>query len=236
MKLHNSLLILTIFFIAFVSCSYENTATVTIDTGMKQAKVDIIDTLIAFISLSQPAKADPVPGQLNIISIIVTVRAYDIQTFAQNIPLDTGRVTLEIPAGIQRTFEVVGFVANGENPPLRQYGGISTVDLSPGENATIVIKMGRLPNIDFYYDQLEFYISIDEQYIEDIDFVNVFISEDNKNWNFLIRVFKNNFYYDNAYYIYKYDMDPYYIFQQYYKAIGYNLYGMSDEHIIYTQY
>ena len=130
-----------------LSCSYENTATVTIDTGIrKQAQLSLIDKVIAWFSLSKAVQADPVPSYLYIYSIAVNVSASDMQTIKETIPLDTGKITLEVPAGSQRTFEVVGY----DEAERRYYGGIATVDLQPGQNVNLDIKMGELNN-KFYY-------------------------------------------------------------------------------------
>jgi len=133
-----------------LSCSYENTATVTIDTGIrKQAQLSLIDKVIAWFSLSKAVQADPVPGQLQqqINQITLTVYAPDMQTITENIPLDTGKITLEVPAGSQRTFEVVGY--NSDN--MREYGGIATVDLQPGQNVNLDIQMGKLLYLGEYW-------------------------------------------------------------------------------------
>jgi len=68
-----------------------------------------------------------------------------MQTITENIPLDTGKITLEVPAGSQRTFEIVaGQQAVGAPSLTRYYGGIATVDLSPGQNVNLDIEMGKL--------------------------------------------------------------------------------------------
>lgn len=143
MKRHTLLILVTILIAALVSCSYENTATVTIDTGIRQqAQLNWFDRVLAFLSLSQPLQADPVPGQLGIYYILINVSANDIATITREIPIETGTITLEVPAGNQRTFEVVAY-NNGENLN-RLYGGISKVDLSPGQNVNLNIQMGEL--------------------------------------------------------------------------------------------
>ncbi|MDH7555084.1 MAG: hypothetical protein QHH74_15690 [Spirochaetota bacterium] len=129
--------------VAFVSCSYENTATVTIDTGIRQqAQLGWFDRVLAMVGLVTPVQADPLPDPLysSITSIIVTVTASDMQTITAEIPLHTGKITLDIPAGSQRTFEVVGYDVGG----FRNYGGITTVDLSPGGHVALEIEIGEL--------------------------------------------------------------------------------------------
>jgi hypothetical protein len=150
-------------------CSYENTATVTIDTGIRQqAQFSWFDRVLAFFSLSQPLQADPVPGNLpySIYSITVTITAGDMETISQSIPMDTGKITLEVPAGSQRTFEVVGY----DSDNMRYYGGITTVDLSPGQQVNLNIEMGELNNIFYYY--YYYYTEskyMDTQYSDTID-------------------------------------------------------------------
>ncbi|MGB4269348.1 MAG: hypothetical protein WBK20_09220 [Spirochaetota bacterium] len=162
MKRQTSLLIIAILFAALISCSYENTATVTIDTGIRQqAQLSIWDTILAWITFSKPAKADPVPGQLGIESVLVKVSASDMQTIEQDIPLNTGKITLEVPAGSQRTFEVVA----KDDDYRRIYGGITTVDLSPGQQVTLNIEMGELISLNsfnpvFENNQITFSLSL----------------------------------------------------------------------------
>jgi len=159
-------LIVIVIVLAMVGCSYENSATVTIDTGIrKQAQLSLIDKVIAWFSLSKAVQADPVPGQLQqqINKITLTVYASDMQAITQTIPLETGKITLEVPAGSQRTFEIVaGQQAVGAPSLTRYYGGIATVDLSPGQNVNLDIEMGELftlpPNsyVSYSYGQINF--------------------------------------------------------------------------------
>ncbi|NMB64635.1 MAG: hypothetical protein GYA16_07170, partial [Spirochaetes bacterium] len=141
--------LITLLVAALFACSYENTATVTIDTGIRQqAQLSLFDRVLAFFSLAQPLQADPVPGTVYVYSIIVNVTANDMETITRDVPLDTGKITLEVPAGSQRTFEVVGYDDGGN----RYYGGITTVDLSPGQQVNLNIEMGELNNkIDYWY-------------------------------------------------------------------------------------
>lgn len=158
MKRHTILMLVTILITALVSCSYENTATVTIDTGIRQqAQLNLFDRVLAFLSLSQPLQADPVPGPLVgqvINKIYVYITSSDIDTITKEIPLETGRITLEVPAGNQRTFTVVaGYQSVGANIFEKNYGGIITVDLSPGQQVNLNIEMGKLPIINYpFYD------------------------------------------------------------------------------------
>jgi hypothetical protein len=155
MKRHTMLMVITLILAGMLACSSGDTATVTIDTGIrKQAQLSILDKLIAWITFSQAVKADQVPTELygNIDSIEVTISASDMGTITEEILTDTGRITLEVPAGSQRTFEVVAI-----DPDHRRfYGGIATVDLSAGQQVELNIKMGELVKIDYWdydYDQ-----------------------------------------------------------------------------------
>ncbi len=162
MKRHTSLLVLTLLFTALISCSYENTATVTIDTGIRQqAQRSWIDHLLAWISFSRPVKADTPPDELYVDKISVTISASDMETITQSIPRDTGRITLEVPAGSQRTFEVVG--NNTYYSAERFYGGITTLDLTAGQQVTLDIAMGKLFFINdgsYYYSSTNSTITI----------------------------------------------------------------------------
>ena len=162
MKRHTILIVITLILAGMLSCSSGDTATVTIDTGIrKQAQLTVWDKVLAWITLSQPVKADPVPIELyQIDSIAVTISASDMGTIKEAIQLETGRITLEVPAGSQRTFEVV---ATTPDYP-RFYGGIATVDLSAGQQVALNIEMGELVNIySWVYNHNDQNIEIDIQ-------------------------------------------------------------------------
>ncbi|NMB64636.1 MAG: hypothetical protein GYA16_07175 [Spirochaetes bacterium] len=133
--------------VAFVSCSYENTATVTIDTGIRhQAQLGWFDRVLAFFSLAQPLQADP-PIDLFFDELEINVTALDMDVISLRFNYDqivnnNGRINLDVPAGNQRTFEVVALA--GSTFPERYYGGIATVDLSPGEHVALEIEIGKL--------------------------------------------------------------------------------------------
>ena len=153
MKRNTIIFITLIAVITMLSCSYENTATVTIDTGIrKQAQLSLIDKFIAWFSLSQPLQADQPPANVSFEELTLTVSASDMSTITQtygysDIINNNGKITLEIPAGSQRTFEVVA--GNGGNS--RIYGGIATVDLSPEQNVNLDIQMGELTIVTPYW-------------------------------------------------------------------------------------
>jgi len=158
MKRHTMLIVITLILAGMLSCSSGDTATVTIDTGIRQqAQLSMLDKLIAWITFSQAVKADPVPSVLDdITSISVTITASDMGTITEEIPLGTGRITLEVPAGIQRTFEVVAIDPDNR----RFYGGIATVDLSAGQQVALNIKMGELTIVEPYWDYIDSFVRI----------------------------------------------------------------------------
>jgi len=151
MKRHTMVIVITLIVAGMLSCSSGDTATVTIDTGIrKQAQLTVWDKVLAWITLSQPVKADPVPSELvgQINSIEVTISASDMGTITETIPTTTGRITLDVPAGSQRTFEVVAL----DSDYRRFYGGIATVDLSAGQQVTLNIEMGKLTIVEPHWD------------------------------------------------------------------------------------
>jgi len=177
MKRHTILIVITLILAGMLSCSSGDTATVTIDTGIrKQAQLTVWDKVLAWITLSQPVKADPVPILLDLItSIEVTISASDMGTIKEAIPLETGRITLEVPAGSQRTFEVVA--TTSDDP--RFYGGIATVDLSAGQQVALNIEMGQLVYIgswNYHYDQQDnIYIGIDIQSSSNVNGFKIYL-------------------------------------------------------------
>jgi len=154
-------------------CSYENTATVTIDTGIRQqAQLNWFDRVIALLSFSQPLQADPVPElPHSITQITLFIKAPDMEAIAQDIPLDSGKITLEVPAGSQRTFEIVAYTNYDLNSDGsfhdRYYGGMTTVDLAPGQEVNLNIEMGELP-VNFYFN-----INASEYILQSIQFDNL---------------------------------------------------------------
>jgi hypothetical protein len=133
---------------ALVSCSQSSTATVTIDTGLGRRdsyrSVSFIDRIIAFLSLGSEAQADP--PSVSVDYITLTISGPDMDTMEATISRDTGVITLEVEAGESRRFTVETYLDDGYGVMLKEYGGISTVDLSPGEFKTITIQMGNLPD------------------------------------------------------------------------------------------
>lgn len=74
-------LIVIVLAFAMVSCSYENTATVTIDTGIrKQAQLSLFDRVLAWLTFANPVTADPVPGDVIFEELTLTVSASDMSS------------------------------------------------------------------------------------------------------------------------------------------------------------
>lgn len=127
-----------------VGCSYSDTATVTIDLGIyKQAKLSLYDRVLAWIAFSTPVTADQLPVGFETLQINVNVTAPDMDTmsweFGNNeVIANNGKITLTVPAGAQRTFEIVAMQDSN-----RFCGGITTVDLTPGE-VSLTIEVGKL--------------------------------------------------------------------------------------------
>jgi hypothetical protein len=150
MKRNTIIFITLLSIITMLSCSYENTATVTIDTGIrKQAQLSLFDKVLAFFSLAQPLKADPPPQNYNFDALELNVTASDMSTITRRYAIEElynnyGKITLEVPAGNQRLFTVIAGNSEGEEIYNRIYGGIATVDLSPGQNVNLDIEMGEL--------------------------------------------------------------------------------------------
>jgi len=161
----NTIILLIIFVIAtMLSCNHEDMAKVTIYTGLQQARISFIDKVIALISMSSPVKALPAPT--DVTSMTVTVTAPDMLPITMPIPLATGSLTFEVPAGNARTFTVVAYITAGAGAK-RQYGGITVANLSPGENKDLLIEMGELftspPNYNpsYYYGQITLFANKD---------------------------------------------------------------------------
>jgi len=237
MKRHTMVIVITLILAGMLSCSSGDTVTVTIDTGIrKQAQLTVWDKVLAWITLSQAVKADPVPIELveQINSIEVTISASDMGTITETIPTTTGRITLDVPAGSQRTFEVVA----KDSDLLRFYGGIATVDLSAGQQVTLNIEMGKLVLVSDLYVGYNcndgFVLGYYNDDINLLDFVMLYISNDlGETWNFLQRVDKNQFVYNEECSDWEYDFDESETVS--YRAVGYNQYGQgSPVEYIYT--
>ncbi|MEJ5361556.1 MAG: hypothetical protein WHV26_05785 [Spirochaetota bacterium] len=159
MKRQTSLLIIAILFAALISCSYENTATVTIDTGIRQqAHLSIWDKILAWVTFSKPLQADQPPQYVYFVSLSINVSAPDMNTISQSFQYsdilnNNGKIKIEVIAGSQRKFEIIAYDYYNDSL-MRKYGGITTVDLSPGQQVTLNIEMGELINIysDITYD------------------------------------------------------------------------------------
>lgn len=134
------------------ACGYQSdTASVTINLGHQQQaaleKTSIFDRFLAFITLSTRLEAEPPAFPQSIYAILLTVSGpgmTDVNRSFERSEIDTGKVTIDVPAGDARTFTVVALVQWEDETPTRDYGGISTVNLSPG-GQSISIQMGDLP-------------------------------------------------------------------------------------------
>lgn len=170
MKRNTILLITILTVITMLSCSYENTATVTIDTGIrKQAQLSLLDKLIAWISFSNALQADPPPNDnFNVLELRITaadmspiVKRYTYTELYDN----NGKITLEVPAGNQRLFTVIAGYLEAEEIYDKVYGGITTIDLSPGQNVNLNIEIGELfVFTSFSYTDYRFDIYTQKQY------------------------------------------------------------------------
>ncbi len=127
------------------------TARVTIDTGLGNPtaihQVSIFDRILAFLSFSTAAQADP-PTDGEVVSIKLTVSGPGMTAMRDiEIPLNTGRKTLEVPAGEDRTFTVVVWIQPVTGGDVqKKYGGIRTIDLAGGMSTNLTIQMGLLPD------------------------------------------------------------------------------------------
>lgn len=95
--------------------------------------------------MAQPLQADPPPQNVSFEELTLNIKAPDINSISLHfsrgeIVNNNGKITIEIPAGSQRTFEVVA----GNGGESRIYGGIRTVDLAPGQQVNLEIEMGEL--------------------------------------------------------------------------------------------
>jgi hypothetical protein len=131
-------------------CSQGDTADVSIDLGLnKQARTEqsVIDRVLAFLSISTPAIAEPSPfGTIIALSITVTGPGMDVITkefnYEEN-PLlfENGLVRITVPSGPGRLFAVKATVSGEGNS---YYGGIKKINLPAGD-VLLNISMGLLP-------------------------------------------------------------------------------------------
>jgi hypothetical protein len=150
---------------SFIACAQSDTATVTIDVGGVQGagsvKLSLFDRVLAILSLAGKAGAQGTPPEIDFI--VVTVTGSGMTSIEENIPVETGTVTFDVPSGSGRTFSVVAYDDIGDGIVLRKYGGIVTRDLAPSSSTSIAIDMGPLPQSGGYdiwevtrnYDQQE---------------------------------------------------------------------------------
>ncbi len=136
-------------FSGLAGCAGGEMATVTIDVGhpgfAKAHTPSVFDRMLAFLSFSTRVEAEPPPVDFSVDYLSITVSAPDFETITRDIPLDTGQLTLEVPAGNNRTFTLVAFNDHGDGYITRDYGGIVTTNLQGGATITLPITMGSLP-------------------------------------------------------------------------------------------
>ncbi len=144
----------------FAGCSMSgDTATVTINTGLHQQaaiqKISVFDRILAYLSFSTKAQADPPSSDIlpyvDFLKLSITGPGMSAMQDI-DIPNSTGKITLEVPAGSSRVFTIVAFDDDGLGNITRSYGGISTVDLTPGDSVNLNINMGQLPEPPDYFN------------------------------------------------------------------------------------
>lgn len=220
--------LLIILLFAITACGQSETATVKINVGAPlQARIQkpmIFDKILAFILLGGPAHADPAPGDWYDLSLAVEGPGMD--TINESISPLTGEITLEVPAGSARKFTVVAI-----DDGWRRYGGIGTVDLSPGSSTTLNIYMGDLPNEPTFYgvgspfpNQLYWYYSPPEP--ENIDGFKVYRSSVPEGpYSVIIEGRKEDFWDGFSQYVYS---DEGGAESSYYKISATNAFGEGD--------
>ena len=230
-------LIVIVIVLAMAGCSYENTATVTIDTGIrKQAQLSLLDKVIAWFSLSKAVQADQPPAEVSFEELTLTVSTSDMSAITQtygysDIINNHGKITLEIPAGSQRTFEIVASrrEMTGSFFP-RYYGGIKTVDLSPGQNVDLDIQMGELP-FEVYLTFLNYGFGVvynNPSKFSKIIKIELFESVDDQIFIFKVNLDKNNFTYDETYKNFYLVLESLVKMDYYYKIKLFNQYGYAE--------
>ncbi|TAL38504.1 MAG: hypothetical protein EPN93_04650 [Spirochaetes bacterium] len=142
------------------ACSDTNTARVTIVIGdLATAKAEtpsIIDRfLMLFGTRAEAVSAPPWPSTHldSDIDITLTIEAPDIETITAHIPTDTSTFTTELPAGAARKLTVVSMTKSSysTNPDYENFGGMSVIDLSPGDDVTVHITMIPITRIQAAY-------------------------------------------------------------------------------------
>ncbi|MBN2402178.1 MAG: hypothetical protein JXN64_07240 [Spirochaetes bacterium] len=133
--------LLALVFCFSLTCSPEGTSkvTITIDLGTHNKSASnapessIIDRVLRFFAKN--AEAAP-PSHINSITLNVTGDGMDTITKSYASPSIPDTITLEIPAGDSRTFELLAYTASAT---LR---GVTTRNLTSGATVTIPIQMG----------------------------------------------------------------------------------------------
>ena len=141
--------------IILLACSGTGeTVPVTVDTGLVTARdsayhTSRFDRILAMLFMENSALADTPDivalGVIAIYSLDLEVSGPDIEKSIYEIPLVTGRMTVDVQAGDGRLFVVIlrGISTSGYTGRL--YGGRSVADLEEGEPLTVEISMRAIP-------------------------------------------------------------------------------------------
>lgn len=136
-------------FAGFAGCTGGDMATVTINVGhpgfAKTHTPSFFDRMLSFLSFGARAEAGPAPLDFSIDLMTISVSAPDFETITRDIPLETGQLTLDVPAGNNRYFTLVAFNDHGDGYITRDYGGIVTTNLQGGSSVILTISMENLP-------------------------------------------------------------------------------------------
>jgi hypothetical protein len=123
-------------------CSSDGTATVTIRLGLNDHALlpekSVIDRALVFLTLARNVSAAP---PANITGIDIFISAPDISIRKYSFSPGITEATVEAPAGNNRTFTAVANIDPADPRAVLAYGGSATVDLSPGDDVTVTIRM-----------------------------------------------------------------------------------------------
>ncbi len=111
-----------------LACSIDEgdeAAIVTLDTGLYRDEEKI--------------RRGAPPSDISQINLTVTGKY--MTEIQRNIPLDTGMITVRVPAGRSRTFEILAAVAPGAAGPVKSYRGSMKMNLEPRTNIEVPIRV-----------------------------------------------------------------------------------------------
>jgi hypothetical protein len=148
MKLKPLFIYIAITTLTLAGCSsyMGDTATVTVRTGdiplaFGQGPTGLIDRVLSALSPAKPAYADPPGRQTGVNYITLTVTGDGMADIESEIPLSTGELTLDVPVGSARTFEVNAYYSDPLYGLYLYYSGKATADLAAGDDITLPIAM-----------------------------------------------------------------------------------------------